>query len=176
MLCAGYLKKKKKRKINLEGMNSSLWCDVYAHSPQMLTVDRGKQHFSKGRRESCGLVCTRCSVQASTGDSMSDGIKFRLPREPGRADGSMLLPRSTDFKDVARDGAREDARDRGTDGAREDAREDTPGFTEPLRETALTGSATTGSIRPFSVMVIFMTASVDYSTGGASDCWRDAAS
>jgi hypothetical protein len=119
---------------------------------------------------------------------MSDGIKFRLPREPGRADGSRLLPRSADLKDGARDGAREDARDRGTDGAREaarerategareDAREDTPGFTEPLRETALTGSATTGSTKSVSVMVTYITASVVCSTGGASDCWRDAAS
>jgi hypothetical protein len=42
-------------------------------------------------------------AQASMDDSMSDGIKLKAPREPGRAACSMLLPRSTDFKDGAWD-------------------------------------------------------------------------
>jgi hypothetical protein len=117
----------------------------------------------------CGVYTL--STQASTGDSMSDGIKLTVPREPGRADGSRLLPRSTDFKDGARDGAREDARTEGareearedtpgfrgsrvTDGTREEAREDTPGFTEPLREMARAGSVTTDSSRWLSVMTM----------------------
>ena len=127
-------------------------------------------------------------AQASTDDSTSDGIKFMVPREPGRADGSRLVPRSIDFKDGPRDGAREDARDRGTygardvarergkEGAREDAREDTPRFKEPLRETGLTASATTGSAKSFSLMVTSIMASIVCNTGGARDYWRDAAS
>lgn len=134
------------------------------------------------------VCCNSLFAQASTDHSTSAGIDFMVPREPGRADGSTLLPRSTDFKDGPRDGAREDARDRGTDGAREgarergtegareDAREGTPGFTEPLRETALEASAITGSVKSFYVMVTSITASVVCNTGGARDCWRDATS
>lgn len=91
----------KKRKGISKGKKSVVWRAVYAIRARVPTVGIRRAEHLEGNKRALWRVIDSLFAQASTDDSASDGIKFMVPREPGRADGSRLLPRSKDFKDGA---------------------------------------------------------------------------